>query len=134
MSIQVSWGNLEKSYVYIEVIDTWTWQEFHECITSANALIATVTHDVYIVTHLTNAGAQKLPIGAFIQWRRSLNNTPANVKMVIIVAGLPTISLFLDTVQRMFQSIITFKFRVVTTLENAESIIKELQKGNTKIG
>jgi len=132
MSIEVVWGNLDKTYVYIKVVGDWTWEEYQVSVESANELIQSVTHEVCIITHLTDTKAQQLPSGAFSQWRRSLKHTPKNLQLIILVPGRPVIRLFLDTAQRIFDQFITFSFRMAATLTEAEDIVNEIQPSNTQ--
>jgi len=134
MSIEVVWGNLDKTYVYIKVVGDWSWKDYQRSIQSANELIQSVTHDVCIITHLTDEQAQKLPAGAFSQWRRSLKYTPENLQLIILVPGRPIIRLFIETAQRIFQQFITFSFRMAATLEEAQDIVQQSQQSSTQAG
>lgn len=133
MSIEVSWGNLEKTYVYMQVTGIWTWQEYRSGIISANELIESVDHDICIVTHLIDKDAQKLPPGAFRQWQNTLKQTPANLQLVILVPGRPLIRIFLDTIQRLFSQLMTFNFRMAATLEEAQEIVREVQNSDEQV-
>lgn len=126
MPIDVVWGNTDRTYVYICVKDEWEWADYQLSITQANAFIKSVDHSVCIVTHLTTSEAQHLPKSAFIQWQKSLKNTPPNLQTVILVPGKPIIRIFLDTAYRMFGHFITFKFRMAATREDAETIVNEI--------
>ena len=124
MAIDVSWGNSQKTYVYIEVIGKWEWNEYHESISLANNLIRMVDHPVCVVTHLTDAQAQMLPSNAFAQWSRSLHNTPTNMQTLILVPGQTIVQIFIDMAYRLFGRFITFKFRMASTVEQALEIVE----------
>ena len=125
MSIDVSWGNEDKTYVYLRVVGEWKWPEYHLSVVQANAHIESVDYPVCIVTHLIDTDAQRLPKQAFSQWQKSMKNTPANLRMVIIVPGKPIIRIFLDTAYKIFSPFITFKFRMAATLEDAQDIVEQ---------
>lgn len=131
MPINVSWGDDNQTYVYIQVTGRWTWQEYHKSIALANDLIISVDHDVCIITHLVDSQAQILAKNAFGQWRKSLGNTPKNLQMVILVPGINIIKVFIDSIQRIFGRLITFKFRMAVSLDEAQQIIKTAQEAGT---
>jgi len=127
MSINVSWGDENQTYVYIRVVGYWSWLEYHKSIALANELINSVDHEVCIITHMVDSQAQVLAKNAFGQWRKSLSETPRNLKMVILVPGIQIIKVFIDAIQRLFGRLITFKFRMASTLDDAQQIVKNTQ-------
>ena len=128
MAINVSWGNDKQTYVYIQVTGRWTWREYHNSISLANELIYSVDHDVCIITHLVDSEAQILTKNAFGQWRKSLDETPRNLQIVILVPGIPIIKVFIDTTHRLFGRLMTFTFRMASTLDDAQQIVENVQQ------
>lgn len=127
MVIDVSWGNPEKTYIYIRVVGKWGWDDYHSSLFRANKLIRTVDHKVCVITHLTNAHAQTLPSNAFAQWSKSLRDTPPNMQTLILVPGRPIVQSFIDMTHRLLGRLITFRFRMASTLEDAIQIVEDTQ-------
>jgi len=128
MPINVHWGNEDQSYVYIHVLGSWSWEDFHKSIYDANRLINSVKHPVCIITHLADSQAQLISSNAFVQWQKSLKDTPDNLQTVILVPGRPIIQMFIDMAYRVLGQFITFKFRMAATLEDAREIIDDIQE------
>lgn len=125
MAIDVSWGNPEKTYVYIKVAGKWGWDEYHHSIFLANNLIRFVDYPVCVITHLTDAQAQLLPSNAFVQWQKSLHDTPPNMRTLILVPGRPIVQVFIDMTHRLLGRFVTFRFRMASTLDDALQIVED---------
>ncbi|MEM9955202.1 MAG: hypothetical protein AAF846_26575 [Chloroflexota bacterium] len=133
MAIEVSWGNDEQTYVYIRVENAWTWSDYRASLEQANELIESVVYDVAIITHMVNPLARHLPRNAFLQWGKSIQNNPANLKTVIVVPGEPRVRVFVNTADRLFGNILSFRFRMAETLEEAQKIVRELHPTSIEI-
>lgn len=127
MAIDASWGNPEKTYVYLKVAGKWDWDEYQHSISLANNLIRSVDHPVCVITHMTDAQAQILPQNAFAQWHKSLRETPPNMRTLILVPGRPIVQIFIDMAHRLLGRLITFRFRMAATLEDALQLVDDAQ-------
>lgn len=127
MTITVTWDNDDRTVVYIRAEGAWTWDEFHAGLAEANVLIRSVEHSVDIISHLVDAEAQKLPPGAFAQWRRAMSNHPHNAGLIIIVPGSPMVQVFTSTFLNMLGSWYPLKFASTPTVGEARALAARLR-------
>lgn len=121
MPIEVTWGNLEKTYTIFTFNGTWSWDEYYNAIKTGSELIADVPYIVNIVIDMT--GSELLPNNLLSHSNSSMRQPPRHFDLAVIVTNSAFIKMFGQILDRLFKN--KTRFRVVNTLEDAHQMLRE---------
>lgn len=127
MAIQVSWGNLEKTFILYTFDGAWTWQEFHAANDIARRLASTVTHPVKEVIDwsagddLPSQGTLRLNVMSHVKsFIRYAHDTDCQV---ILVATKPLLKALLDTFRAISNPGMVSNLCFVKTMDEAYELL-----------
>lgn len=131
MTIQVSWGNLEKTHVLYTFEGAWTWQEFHAANDIAQRLATMVDYPVRELIDMT--GADDLPSNGTLRL-----NVMSHVKMfvryahdndchIIMVGVKPILKALWDTFRAISGPNLATNVCFVKTMEDAYGLLNQRQ-------
>lgn len=119
-SIRSRWLDAEKTLLLADVVGPWTWEQAFAITAEHNAVIRTLTHDVYIII-LFHPGARMIPQGMELaNLRDLLRQDHPNERLVVIAGGHTSLKKLMDMVSRIYRLANVFmKYRFVYTLDEA---------------
>jgi hypothetical protein len=122
MSIHYEWDNEEKTIIRYDFDGKWTWEEFRDKQTEANALFAEVDHPVDVILDLLKSESR--PTNLFVHIRESEAHRPPNHGRLVVVRSGQFVRTMLATYQRLFGSRDKIETIRVDTLEEARERLK----------
>lgn len=130
MTIQVGWGNPQKSFILYSFDGAWTWHEFYAAIDIAQRLSSTVTHEVGAIIDMTSADDLPSSISLGINIMSHAKKTllyyaQSSDGPVIIVGAKPLIKALWDTFRAVSGPKVVANVRFVRTMEEAHQLLKE---------
>jgi hypothetical protein len=131
MPIQIQWDDDEQTRIYNKVTGVLTWEDIDEMTNTFNAMVDTVSHNVYILQDLREC--QGLPKGILARGRDILRQKRhPRVKTMVQIGFSPELrvlwSAFL-TVTRWFTH--QSQFLLANTPEEARQLLDALAANNT---
>jgi hypothetical protein len=108
MPVTVDWDDAEQTIICFFCVGVWRWPHFEEAWDQANAMIATVEAEVYIVVDISRSGL--IPANAIASFRRLVSTRPRqpNAGDVVIVGA----DRFIELMWRTLAAYATFDFEV----------------------
>jgi hypothetical protein len=138
MTIQVGWGNAQKSFILYSFDGAWTWHEFYAAIDIAQRLASTVTDDVGAIIDMTSAddlpSSISLGINIMSHARKTLiYYAQSSAGPVVIVGAKPLIKALWDTFRAVSGPKAATNVRFVRTLDDAYGILNSQHLPNAKL-
>ncbi len=127
MSIAVHWDNQDKTAIRWDFEGKWNWEQFIDAHILSDRMVASVDHNVDIISNLARSGA--LPEGGLKGYENVLHNTPENIGVIVLVSA----SRFLNVMVAAFNSIPRRKlagssFAFAKTITEARAILRARQR------
>ena len=123
MTIRIGWGDEDQSYLYIQVIGKWTWEDYYETVDAGRRLTRELHRD-HIPSIVNLSDSQNIPENPLPHLRRLLQNPYPMQGIIVMVDTPPFIRALMPAVQpliRMQQQRIV----MADSLEEALEIIEE---------
>lgn len=125
MPISVRWDNEEKSRIYYEFLNKWTWDEFNAVYADVYTMLDTVSHKVDAIVDLRES--QLLPQNTLTEMRRLTFQQHANGGITVFITDnglVHTLFMILTGVLRQAKKI----FRIARTVDEAYAIIDSVRE------
>ena len=101
MTIQVGWGNTEKTYVLYTFDGAWTWQEFHAANDIALRLAGTVSHSIQELIDMRSSNElpvnESLHLNIVSHVKAFMHHAHTRRCKIIVVGSKPVLKALWDT-------------------------------------
>jgi hypothetical protein len=87
MPIRVGWGDAEKTYIYLQLIGHWTWEDYYQAMASCKGLVHEVGRPVGLMANF--ADSYSLPTNALVHYRRTIERDAAQWRFIVLVSPNP---------------------------------------------
>lgn len=87
MPIMNSWKDEAKRILYVEFVDNWTWEEYHNSMAEALAMIAKIDHHFVQLIDMRNANAMPANTSAVPQIMRGRKQENQDMGITVIVGA-----------------------------------------------
>lgn len=128
MPIIYRWGNNEKTIIYVQFIDDWSWEDIVPIRKAIVEMLASVPHTVDYIADFQEI--DHIPIGALAVGRTIHKSCVHNEGVAVIVGLTPILRI-------LFQSFIATypasksELALALTLDSAYQVITELQQNRS---
>ena len=122
MAISVSWGNPEKTYTCFKFEGQWTWEEYHQSVREAYAMVKDLPYTVNVLIDMTDC--KLFPQNMLSHFGSSMQRVPRTFDLCVVVSS----SMFVETLTGMINALFGKKkvrFVSVRTLEAGQRIFAE---------
>lgn len=127
MSIKVSWDDEDqKKIIRWEFPEEWVWNDFYSALQHSRALTREVKYVVDVLVDMRHA--EKLPKNVLTQTQVTLQTSPLNVGVVVVVGVNPLVRAAFNSFMRLYRGAVNSRSReiVIVSMEHkAYEIIEE---------
>lgn len=129
MGVQVVWDNTDKTVVRFIYEGSWTWQEYHQTIQTANAMMDTVAHPVVSIVDMR--ATKYIPPNAMRHIRQVINESRNhnNSNIAVYLGADDFTQALVNATQRIYLDVRAFsQFFYAESLEAARELAHDLRR------
>lgn len=121
MPVRVGWGDAEKSYIYLQLIGHWSWNDWNQALLDGRLLAQEAGRSVGLMANF--ADSFSLPTNSLMHYQRTMDHEFAVWRLIVLVSPNPLMRPIMRLFRPMyprFQQRIT----VAATIQEARNILK----------
>jgi len=124
MPIRVGWGDREQTYIYVQFIGSWSWDDYYAAHESWNILAERVSHKVATLVNFTDS--RSVPQGALTHFRRSFS-VENHKRGEFIVVGADTMLYTFGHMLKQMHPELNDLLHAMKTVEEAQQYLESQQ-------
>lgn len=124
MSVTVDWDTPDKTVIRYQYVGRWTWPEYEQAAKRAALLVREEGRQVSVIADFSQSGM--LPKGLLSGFERSLQATPLDFDVVVIVSKTELLLRMIEVFRRLNQKV-GAKLLTTNSLEEARTLLSKRQ-------
>lgn len=120
MPIRVGWGNQDRTYIYVQFVGQWTWEDYYQGYETWLQLVNGVTHTVSTLANFSDS--RGIPQGALTHFHKTFT-VLGNKGGEFIVVGADTMIITFGQMLKKMNPQLRGVLRSMETIEEAQEYL-----------
>ena len=131
VSIDIQWGNPEKTFIAYTSKGQWTWEEFYAAVGKLSEMAKSIDDRIAVIMDLR----ESVPAhgNALVHFRNAMRTVPENVTSLIFVGAVGFKGMLISMASKVIFPRPTMKFHFVGSLDEARKLAAQLREPYNRI-